>query len=81
MSEVINFPKLPQPDHVKTPEQALQYVLDHLQAGDTVADNLVIAWSHDAGDEVQYRYLVGGDVGLSATVGLLEITKMSLMDD
>ncbi len=80
MSEVISFPsKAPQPNHVKTPEQALQYVLDHF--GETLADTMIIAWSHDTGEEVQYRYIVGGKAGLSETMGLLEITKMSLMDD
>lgn len=79
MSDVIHFPTKSQPSHVKSPEQALQYVLDRIKTGETEADNLVIAWSTEADDHISYRYMIGGPAGVSSTVGLLEITKSEML--
>lgn len=80
MSEVISFPAKPSPpNHVKTPEQALQYVLDAIRDGEAKAENLVIMWSEEETDHIAYRYIVGGTGPMSSTVGLLEITKASMI--
>lgn len=76
MSDLIPFPskQVKMPEN-KTPEQALTEVLEHLQTGSTRADNMIIMWSHEDNEASEYRFMLGGNITHSQSIGLLEITK------
>ena len=81
MSDIIHFPtKQENVQHVKTPEQALEYVGDLFKANGWHSDNMIVAWVNDTGETVEYRYVIGGNANHAANVGLLEITKSMIIE-
>jgi len=95
MTEILTFPPkkhnppeadvtalVPAEKRHYSPEGALEHVLRHMRDGDTKAITLIIAWVESEDDDIYaHRYMVGGDGGLAATVGLLEITKAELLTE
>ncbi len=84
MSEVITFPNKKDIETVtgsRTPEQALETVLEGIRSGATEADQIVITWCSENPDRIVQSYLLGGEAPLTSVIGLLEMTKDSLMSD
>ena len=80
---IIPFPSKQQNEinHVKTPEQALEHVIDMIKRGETQADKMVISWVGESDEIIEYRYVIGGDLKHAEVIGLLEVTKATFMDE
>jgi hypothetical protein len=84
MSEIIHF----KPHHsgpvmrTKSPEEALEYALQKVRSTAPTDGTLIIAWQRPGieEDHSEYRYVIGGNSDLSASIGLLEITKATLLE-
>lgn len=81
MSEVLTFPKKSQDHKPRTPEEALEKALELLRSGETIADQMIIAWSEETPERVVQNYLLGGNQPLTSAIGLLEMTKSYLLAD
>ena len=81
MSDLIQFPtKVVSKPKAKTPEETLQYVLDHFQDGSTRATKLLIAWAYEDGETVEYRFITGGHDSELSTLGIIEMTKAMVLE-
>lgn len=80
MSEVLTFPTKHTVEKVRTPEEVLERVLEALRDGSTKADQLIVTWCEEENDRIIHNYMLGGHAPLTSAIGLIELTKDSLMD-
>lgn len=80
MSEVLTFPTKKNHEMSRTPEEALERVLELFRSGETTADQLVVIWSDENDDRVVQNYMIGGGKPLTSAIGLLEMTKSYMLE-
>lgn len=83
MSDLIPFPT--KTGHhkakAKTPEETLEYVLDHMRDGSTRATKIIIAWAYEDDEHAEYRFITGGDASDLTTLGIIEMTKAMVLEN
>lgn len=81
MSDLIQFPqKVTQKPKAKTPEETLEYVLDGLRSGNTRATKMIVAWAYEDEEQVEYRFITGGQDSDLSTLGIIEMTKSMVLE-
>ena len=86
MSKIIDFPNRPstikqiERDDGQSPEEALTSILHALQTGETTAHQMVVAWSEECDGHLHLYFKIAGSDSLTSAVGLLEITKATLLE-
>jgi hypothetical protein len=70
-----------QTEHKRTPVEALNYVIEKIESGDTLPESMVISWNERSEDDTyQLRYMVAGNVSLASVLGMIDLTKAGLME-
>jgi len=82
MTEIIKFPTKENPNVEPDydPATILKSVHEKIVSGEIPAEHLIVCWSAVVDSRLQVYYRVAGDTTLTNAVGLLEVTKASLLE-